>query len=172
MDLTTNYMGLTLKNPLIASASPLNAEIGNLRRLEESGAAAVVLPSIFEEQIVREQREIELRTEPPAAGFAEAQTYFPPGAEFAFGPERYLGIVREAKAALAIPVIASLNGISESGWADYARALERAGADAIELNVYFIPADLAMSGRDVEERYLDVLKSVKAAVRLPVAVKI
>jgi len=172
MDLTTRYMGLALKNPLVASASPLNADIGNLRRLEDAGAAAVILPSIFEEQIVAEQREIELRTEPPAAGFAEAQTYFPASTDFAFGPERYLDIVRRAKEALAIPVIASLNGVSRSGWVDYASGLQQAGADAIELNIYFIPADLTMTGSEVEQRYLDVLRSVKAAVTLPVAVKI
>jgi dihydroorotate dehydrogenase (fumarate) len=165
-------LGLTLRNPLIASASPLNGDIGNLRRLEDAGAGAVVLPSIFEEQIASEQREIERRMELSAAGFAEAQTYLPASTEYAFGPERYLDIVHEAKAALEIPVIASLNGVSETGWVDYARGLAEAGADAIELNVYFIPADLAMSGREVEERYLDVLKSVKAAVTLPVAVKI
>jgi dihydroorotate dehydrogenase (fumarate) len=172
MDLTTRYLGLTLRNPLVASASPLNADIGNLRRLEDAGAAAVVLPSIFEEQIVREQREIELRMEPPAAGFAEAQSYLPASTEYSFRPDRYLDIVRQANAALAIPVIASLNGVSRSGWAEYARRLAEAGADAIELNVYFIPADLAMSGHDVEQRYIDVLKSVMAVVALPVAVKI
>jgi dihydroorotate dehydrogenase (fumarate) len=172
MDLTTRYMGLRLKNPLIASASPLNADIGNLRRLEDAGTAAVVLPSIFEEQIVAEQREIELRTEPAAVGFAEAQSYFPATAEYAVGPDRYLDIVHRAKAALGIPVIASLNGISRSGWVDYARGLQQAGADGIELNIYFIPADLMMTGSEVEQRYLDVLKSVKAAVTLPVAVKI
>ena len=118
------------------------------------------------------QREIELRTEPAAVGFAEAQSYFPPSAEYAVGPERYLDLVRRAKEALAIPVIASLNGVSRSGWVDYARGLQQAGADAIELNVYFIAADLTMTGNEVEQRYVDVLKSVKTAVTLPVAVKL
>jgi len=172
MDLTTNYMGLRLRNPLVASASPLNGDIGNLRRIEDAGAGAVVLPSIFEEQIVAERQEIELRTEGPATGFAEAQTYFPAPVEYGFGPERYLDIVRRAKAAVAIPVIASLNGISHTGWVDYAGGLEQAGADAIELNIYFIPADLAMTGREVEQHYLDVVKAVKGAVSIPVAVKI
>jgi dihydroorotate dehydrogenase (fumarate) len=172
MDLTTNYLGLRLRNPLIASASPLNRDIGNLRRLEDAGAAAVVLPSVFEEEIVAERHEIELRTEVPATGFAEAQTYFPTTVGYGFAPERYLDIVRRAKAAIGIPVIASLNCISHSGWVDYARGLEEAGADAIELNIYFIPADLAMTGRDVEQRYLDILGVVKAAVSVPVAVKI
>lgn len=171
MDLTTPYMGLMLKNPLIASASPLNSDLGNLRRLEDAGAAAVVLPSVFEEQIMAERRDIELSTESAAAGFVEAQT-FAPRIDYSFGPERYLDIVRRAKAAIGIPVIASLNGVSYTGWVDYARGLQQAGADAIELNIYFIPADLAMTGRDVERQYLDVLAAVKASVSLPVAVKI
>src|SRR6187399_973077 len=115
MDLTTPYMGLMLKNPLIASASPLNSDLGNLRRLEDAGAAAVVLPSIFEEQIMAERREIELSTESAAAGFVEAQSYLPPCIDYSFGPERYLDIVRRAKAAIGIPVIASLNGVSPAG---------------------------------------------------------
>jgi len=172
MDLTTDYMGLRLKSPLIASASPLNGELGTLRALEDYGAAAVVLPSIFEEQIVAERLEFERRTEVPASGFAEAQTYSPSYEGYGFGPERYLDIVRRAKEAIGIPVIASLNGMTQEGWSDYARSLQQAGADAIELNVYFIPADLGMTGRDVEQRYLDVLRAVKASVGIPVAVKI
>jgi dihydroorotate dehydrogenase (fumarate) len=172
MDLTTNYMGLALRNPLIASASPLNADLGTLRALEDYGAAAVVLPSIFEEQILAERREFELRTEVSASGSAEAQTYFPVYDGYGFGPERYLDIVRHAKAAIGIPVIASLNCTTQDGWMDYARGLQDAGADAIELNIYFIPADLTTSGRDIEQRYLDILAAVKASVSLPVAVKI
>jgi dihydroorotate dehydrogenase (fumarate) len=113
-----------------------------------------------------------LSTESAAAGFVEAQTYLAPRIDYSFGPERYLEIVRRAKAAISIPVIASLNGVSGTGWVDYARGLQQAGADAIELNIYFIPADLAMTGREVEQRYLDVLAAVKASVSLPVAVKI
>lgn len=172
MDLTTHYMGLRLRNPLIASASPLNGDVGNLRALEDHGAGAVVLPSIFEEQIIAERHEIEQRTQIPATGFAEAQSYFPSHIEYGFGPERYLDILRRAKQAIGIPVIASLNGISEVGWVEYARALQEAGADAIELNIYLIPADLAVSGRDVEQHCLDVLAAVKAAVSIPVAVKL
>lgn len=172
MDLTTDYMGLRLRNPLIASASPLNGELGTLRALEDHGAAAVVLPSIFEEQIVAERREFERRTAVPASGFAEAQTYFPTYNGYGFGPERYLDIVRRAKQAIAIPVIVSLNCTTQEGWSEYARDLQQAGADAIELNIYFIPADLTMTGRDVEQRYLDVLRAVKASVSIPVAVKI
>jgi dihydroorotate dehydrogenase (fumarate) len=173
MDLTTDYLGQRLRNPLIASASPLNRDIGKLRALEDCGAGAVVLPSIFEEQIVAERREFERRTEEiPASGFAEAQTYFPAYNGYGFEPARYLEIVRSAKEAVGIPVIASLNGITREGWTDYARSLQQAGADAIELNIYFIPADLAMTGRDVEQRYLDILSLVKASVTIPVAVKI
>jgi dihydroorotate dehydrogenase (fumarate) len=166
-------MGLALRNPLIASASPLNRDLGNLRALEDHGAGAVVLPSIFEEEILAERREVELRTESlPASGFAEAQTYFPTYGGHGLGPERYLDLVRRAKDAVDIPVIASLNGMTHAGWVDYARSLEEAGADGIELNIYFIPADLTMSGRDVEQRYVDILAAVRAAVKLPIAVKL
>lgn len=172
MDLTTTYMGIALRNPLVASASPLNGDLGTLRALEDHGAAAVVLPSIFEEQILAERIEIEDRTEVPAAGFAEAQTYFPARMVYGFGPRRYLDLVSRARAAVDIPVIASLNAVTLGGWVDYARAVQDAGAAAVELNVYFIPADLAMTGRDVEQRYLDILTAVKASVSIPVAVKI
>ena len=172
MDLTTRYMGLALRNPLIASASPLNGDLGMLRALEDHGAGAIVLPSIFEEQIVAERREFEHRTELTADGFAEALTFFPAHSGYGFGPERYLDVVRRAKDAIDIPVIASLNCMSHTGWVDYACGLQGAGANALELNIYFIPADLAMTGREVEQHYLDILAAVKAAVSIPVAVKI
>jgi dihydroorotate dehydrogenase (fumarate) len=172
VDLTTDYMGLRLRNPLIASASPLNSDLGMLRALEDHGAAAVVLPSIFEEQIVAERTEYERRTEVPASGFAEAQSYFPTYAGYGFGPDRYLEILQHAKAALGIPIIASVNCITPQGWSDYAASLQQAGADAIELNMYFIPADLTLSGREVEQRYLQAVSAVKARVAIPIAVKI
>jgi dihydroorotate dehydrogenase (fumarate) len=172
MDLTTHYMRLRLRNPLIASASPLNGDVGTLRALEDYGAGAIVLPSIFEEQIVAERHEFERRTEVPATGFAEAQSYFPTYNGYGFGPEGYLDMVRRAKEAIGIPVIASLNGVSDVGWVDYARGLQEAGADAIELNIYLIPADPTITGRAVEQHYLDVLAAVKASVSIPVAVKI
>ena len=173
MDLSTSYMGLALRNPLIASASPSTGDLGQLRALEDHGAAAVVLPSIFEEQILAEQRELDLRTQVPATGFAEAQSYFPEYDDGGgFGTERYIDLVQRAKSAIGIPVIASLNCMTQSGWTDYARGLQAAGADAIELNVYFIPADLTLSGREVEQRYLDILTAVKGSVSIPVAVKI
>jgi dihydroorotate dehydrogenase (fumarate) len=172
MDLVTNYLGLTLKSPLIASASPLNREIGNIRRLEDSGAAAVVLPSIFEEQIEREAAEIERLTTVGIDSFAEALTYFPPAASHHAGPGRYLEIVRRAHEAVDIPVIASLNGMTNAGWIDYARLIEEAGADAIELNIFFIPSDPSLNGRDVEQLYVDVLQTVKRVVDIPVAMKL
>jgi dihydroorotate dehydrogenase (fumarate) len=172
MDLATRYLGLSLRNPLVASASPLNGDIGNLRALEDHGAGAVVLPSLFEEEILAERRELERHLEVEAAGFAEAQTYFPVPTGYGIGPERYLELVRRAKAAVSIPVIASLNCVSPTGWAEYARGLQEAGADAIELNVYFIPADLTTSARAVEQRYLEILATVKGAASIPVAVKI
>jgi len=174
VNLSTSYMGLALRTPLVASASPLNRDIGTLRALEDHGAGAVVLPSIFEEEILAERREHQVRTEElSACGFAEAQSYFPSyGGGDDSGPERYLELVRRAKEALAIPVIASLNCTTLGGWVDYARGLAEAGADAIELNVYFIPADVTTTGRDIERRYLDILAAVKAAVEIPVAMKL
>jgi dihydroorotate dehydrogenase (fumarate) len=172
MDLTTSYLGLTLKNPLVAGASPLNADLDTIRRLEELGASAVVLPSIFEEQVEHEDWLIEELIAVGTDTYAEALSYFPAQAAYALGPDRYLELVRHAADAVDIPVIASLNGTTDHGWVHYARQLEEAGASAIELNIYFIPSDLELSGRDVEQRYLNVLKAVRQAVRLPVAVKI
>jgi len=173
VNLVTDYMGLRLKNPLIAASSPLTGDLGTLRALEDHGAAAVVLPSIFEEWLLAERTQFEHRTEQLTAnGFAEAQTYFPSYDPHVFGPERYLDIVRRAKEAIGIPVIASLNCTTEEAWIGYAREVERAGADGIELNVHFVPADLALTGRDVEQRHLDILRAVKKSVAIPVAVKI
>ena len=172
MDLTTRYLGLALKNPLVASASPLTSDLGNLRRLEDCGAAAVVLPSIFEEQIEAEEAETERLTTFRGESFPEALSYFPAAIDHSTGPQRYLENLRRAREAVAIPVIASLNGISRSGWCDYARLVEQAGADAIELNAYLVPSDLSLSGVEVETLYLEVVRSVKSAVSIPVAVKL
>lgn len=172
MDLTTRYLGLELSNPLVAGAGPLNAELDNIRRLEDYGAGAVVLPSIFEEQIEREQQLIEDLVSNGTDSFPEALTYFPAQSAYAVDPGRYLDLVRRAAEAVDIPVIGSLNGITDHGWVDYARQIETAGASAVELNIYFIPSDLDLLGHAVEQRYLDILKAVKAAVRIPVAVKI
>ena len=172
MDMTTRYLGLTLKSPLIASASPLNSKLDNIRALEDAGAAAVVLPSIFEEQIAREEELFDALMTTGIDTYGEALTYFPAHTAFALDTTRYVEVVEAAVAAVDIPVIASLNGITDHGWIEYAREIEAAGAAALELNIYFIPSDLSLSGRDVEARYVDILKAVKETVKIPVAVKI
>ncbi len=172
MELATRYMGLALSNPLVASASPLSYTVDGVRRLADSGVAAVVLFSLFEEQL-REQAERTARlVDEPAESFPEALGYFPAGAEEDAGPRRYLSLLERAAAAVQIPVIASLNGVTPAGWTDYARAMQDAGAAAIELNIYYLPGDPRISGRDVEQRHIDVLSRVKAAVTVPVAVKL
>jgi len=169
MDLSTKYLGLALKNPLIVSASTLGSDIDTIRRLEDSGAAAIVLPSIFQEEIEDEMEEVERIL---ADASSEALNYFPPSAAEHTGPQGYLNLVRKARQAVEIPVIASLNGISRTGWVDYAKQVEQAGASAIELNVFFLPTDLSLTGAAVEQRTVDVLKAVKAAVSIPVSVKL
>jgi len=172
IDLTTRYLGLTLKNPLVASASPLCEDIGNIRRMEDAGAAAVVLHSLFEEQITLESHDLDRYLTHGAESFAEALTYFPDMTEYNLGPEGYLDHLRRAKAAVDIPIIGSLNGVSTGGWIRYARKIEEAGADALELNVYFIPTDAEMTGAEVEQMYVDLVRDVKASIRIPVAVKL
>jgi len=172
MDMTTRYLGMALRNPLVASASPLNARLDNIRRLEDFGAGAVVLPSIFEEQVAREQELFDALMTTGIDTYGEALTYFPAQPAYALDTGRYIEVVEAASAAVDIPVIASLNGITDHGWIDYARQIEEAGASALELNIYFIPTELTLSGRDVEDRYLGILKAVKATVNIPVAVKI
>jgi dihydroorotate dehydrogenase (fumarate) len=174
MDLTTRYMGLTLRNPLIASASPLNAEIGNIRRLEDAGAAAVVLPSLFEEQIEAEAARRDTLTSAAIDSSPEALSYFPAEGDddYKVGPHAYLDLVRRASEAVDIPVIASLNGTTAEGWISYASRLQEAGAAGLELNIYFIPTDLSLTGAAVEARYLDIVRSVRAMVSIPIAVKL
>ena len=172
MDLTTRYLGLDLKSPLVASASPLNASLDNIRRLEDLGAGAAVLPSIFEEQIEREQELLEALVTRGSETFGEALTYFPSQTSYAFDTDRQITLIERAVEAVDIPIIASLNGITDHGWIEYARDMEQAGARAIELNVYFIPSDTTLSGQIVEQRYIDILKAVKSTVAIPVAVKL
>ncbi|CAA7621756.1 dihydroorotate dehydrogenase-like protein [Magnetospirillum sp. SS-4] len=169
MDLSTRYLGLDLKNPLVVSASPLSLDLGNVRKLEDMGTAAIVLPSIFQEDIENEIDEIERLV---AEGSSEAFSYFPARMTENVGPKNYLDLIRKARQAVDIPIIASLNGSSLSGWTGYAVQMEQAGASAIELNVYFLPTDLMLSGAEVEARYVDILKAVKAAVKIPVAMKL
>jgi dihydroorotate dehydrogenase (fumarate) len=172
MDLMTRYMGLQLKNPLVASASPLTGELDSLRRLEDAGAAALILPSLFQEEIEAEAARYEHLTSAHDDSWPEGLSNFPKLADAQHGPHQYLELVRRARQAVEVPVIASLNGISNEGWTSYAKQLEQAGANGLELNIYFIPADLAATGRDVEQRYLDILRSVRASVSIPVAVKL
>ncbi len=172
MDLTTRYLGLELKSPVVASAGPLNRHLDNLLRLEAFGAGAVVLPSVFEEQIEREQEIIDALVDQGAESFGEALSYFPAQTAYALDTSDHLALVEQAARALNIPLIASLNGTTDSGWVDYARDMQDAGAAAIELNIFFVPSDPAQSGRDVEARYLDVVRAVTSTVQIPVSVKI
>ena len=172
IDLTTKYLGMTLKNPLVVSASPLSAEVGNIRRMEDSGAAAVVLPSLFEEQIQVESNTLDHFLWQGTESFAESLTYIPNMSGYKLGPDGYLEHLRRAKQAVKIPVIGSLNGVSSGGWVGYAKKIEEAGADALELNIYFIATDAEMDGARVDRMYVDLVSQVKSNVRIPVAVKI
>ncbi len=172
MDLSTRYMGLTLRNPLVASASPLSHTVDGVRRLADAGVGAIVLHSLFEEQLREEAARTAALLERSADSFSEAMDYFPVGVEQDAGPRPYLSLVERAAAAVDVPVIASLNGVTPQGWTDYARAMQDAGAAAIELNIYYLPGDPHTSGRDVEQRHIDVLGRVKDAVTVPVAVKL
>jgi dihydroorotate dehydrogenase (fumarate) len=172
IDLSTAYLGLQLRTPLVASASPLSQEIDGIRRLEDAGASAVVLFSLFEEQLRQERFELEHHLAEGTNSFAEAASFFPQPDEFRTGPEEYLNHIYRAKNAVSVPIIASLNGATLGGWAKYARQVEQAGADAIECNIYFIPANPDVAGADVEETYIDILREVKISVHIPVALKI
>ncbi|MGO8790308.1 MAG: dihydroorotate dehydrogenase-like protein [Terriglobia bacterium] len=172
IDLTTKYLGMTLKNPLVVSASPLSAEVGNIRRMEDAGASAIVLPSLFEEQIQVESNTLDHFLWQGTESFAESLTYMPDMAGYKLGPDGYLEHLRGAKKAVKVPIIASLNGTSTGGWVGYAKKIEEAGADALELNIYFISTDVEMSGSQVEQMYVDLVAQVKASIHIPVAVKI
>jgi dihydroorotate dehydrogenase (fumarate) len=172
MHLSTSYMGLELSNPLVASASPLSHTVDGVRRLADAGVGALVLHSLFEEQL---RAEAELNARVADAGtesFAESLSYFPSTAGDDWGPRRHLALLESAAAAVDVPVIGSLNGVTPGGWTEYARAMQDAGAAAIELNIYYVSGDPRTPGRDVEQRYIDVLQHVKGAVSVPVAVKL
>jgi dihydroorotate dehydrogenase (fumarate) len=172
MELSTNYMGLALRNPLVASASPLSKTVDGVRRLADAGVGAVVLYSLFEEQL-RDEAALNARlADAGTESFAESLSYFPTATETEPGPRRYLSLLERAAAAVEIPVIASLNGVTPGGWTGYARAMQDAGAAAVELNIYYLPGDPHIAGRDVEQRHIDVLTRVKDAVSVPVAVKL
>jgi len=172
MNLSTTYLGLKLRTPLVPSASPLSEELDNLKLMEDAGAPAVVLYSVFEEQLRRDRLELAQHLDHGTESFAEALTYFPEPEEFTLGPEEYLKHISAAKEAVKMPIIASLNGSSVGGWTEYAKLIEDAGADAIELNIYYIPTDPTLSSDEVENTYIDILKAVKGVVKIPVAVKL
>ena len=172
IDLNTTYLGLKLKSPLVASASPLSRDVDGICRLEDAGASAVVLYSLFEEQLRLEEADLDYHLAAGTESFAESLTYFPQASEFHTGPEGYLNHIRKAKAASRIPIIASLNGSTMGGWTKFASEIEQSGADALECNVYYIPTDPSLTAADVEKTYLDILRAVKAAVKIPVAIKL
>ncbi|MEW6751007.1 MAG: dihydroorotate dehydrogenase-like protein [Candidatus Latescibacterota bacterium] len=172
MDLTTTYLGLPLKNPLVVSAGPLCRDLGNLRRMEDAGAAAVVLHSLFEEEIRHEQLELDHYLSHKTDAFAEALDYFPEQEKYVLAPQVYLEHIRRAKETIGIPVIASLNGTTLGGWVEYGQQMEQAGADALELNIYHVETEPQVTGRDVEDLHLSILAEVRKHVRLPVAVKL
>jgi dihydroorotate dehydrogenase (fumarate) len=172
IDLSTVYLGLKLKNPLVASSSPMCKDLGNVRRLEDAGASAIVLHSLFEEQIELESEELDRFLTMSSEISSEAVTNLPELTYSVMGPEAYLQHIVKCKQAVNIPVIASLNGISKGGWLKYAKQMEQAGADALELNIYYIPVDPAVSGEAVEQKYVDLVKAVKEEVKIPVAVKL
>ncbi|HVV70444.1 MAG TPA: dihydroorotate dehydrogenase-like protein, partial [Verrucomicrobiae bacterium] len=172
MDLSTSYLGLKLRTPLVAAASPLSEEIETIEQLEEAGASAVVLYSLFEEQIRQDAAELAQHLDHGTFSTPEALTYFPEPEQFRLGPDEYLKHIAKAKRAVKIPVIASLNGSSVGGWTQYAKAIQDAGADALELNIYYIPTQMDLTSAQIEQNYLEILDAVKSSVRIPVAVKL
>jgi len=172
MDLSVKYMGINLKNPLVASASPLAEKLDNIKKIEDAGSSAVVLHSLFKEQITQESKEFDKFLTQGTESFSEAMSYFPDLDNYKLGSEKYLDHVSKAKDAVDIPVIGSLNGVSTGGWIEYAKSIQDAGADALELNIYYIPTSIKMSSQDVEQMYVDLVRSVKNSIDIPLAVKI
>jgi dihydroorotate dehydrogenase (fumarate) len=171
-DLSTTYLGLNLKNPIVASASPLSKKLDRAKKLEDAGVSAIVMYSLFEEQIIHESLELDHYLNRGSESFAEALSYLPDGGMYGISPEKYLIQVAGLKKALSIPVIGSLNGVSKGGWTNYARKIEEAGADALELNLYFIPTELDMTSSDIEDMQVGLVAEVKSAIKIPLAVKI
>jgi dihydroorotate dehydrogenase (fumarate) len=172
LDLTTTYLGLQLKNPLVASASPLSKRLHLARRLEDAGAAAIVMYSLFEEQINHESFELDHYLNRGTNTFAESLSYFPDLDYYNLGPEPYLEHLQRVKQAVQIPVIGSLNGISSGGWIDYAQRIEQAGADALELNIYYVPTDLDLTSTELEDEYVKLVKDIRATIKIPIALKL
>lgn len=172
MALTTSYLGLILKNPIVASSSPLSHNVDSIRRLEDAGAAAVVMYSLFEEQINFDSFYVDYYLTSGTNSYAESLSYFPEMQDYNVCPDEYMNLIRRAREAVDIPIIGSLNGVSAGGWTDYAALMEEAGADAIELNVYYIPTDANLKGCEIEDIYLETLREVRRSVSLPVAIKL
>ncbi|MFZ5909666.1 MAG: dihydroorotate dehydrogenase-like protein [Chloroflexota bacterium] len=171
-DLTTTYLGLDLKNPLVASASPLSKKIESVQRIDEAGIGAIVMYSLFEEQIIHESLELDHYLTRGTHSFAEAQTYLPDLGFYNMGPDKYLDHLAAVKKAVSVPVIGSLNGVSKGGWVRYARFMQDAGADAVELNMYYLSADPDLGGQELENTYVDLVAEIKASIKVPLAVKI
>jgi dihydroorotate dehydrogenase (fumarate) len=171
MDLSTSYLGLSLRTPLVASASPLSMNLASLQRLEDAGASAIVMHSLFEEQIHQEMHQLDHYLNYGVNSFAEALDYFPDLSHYNLGSDAYLQLISAAKASMRVPIIGSLNGVSHGGWTSHARKIQEAGADALELNIYYVAADVDVTGTAVEQMYLDVIRAVKESVTIPVAVK-
>lgn len=172
MNLTTNYLGMVLKNPIVASSSPLSHTVDSIRRLEDAGAAAVVMYSLFEEQIGFDSYYIDYHLTQGIDSYAESISYFPDMQSYNIGPDEYMNLIRRAKEAVDIPIIGSLNGASVGGWTDYASLIEEAGADALELNIYYLPTNIEISGPEVERLYLEILSTIREVVTIPLAVKL
>jgi len=172
VDLTTQYLGFKLKNPLVASASPISKKLSGMRKLEDAGVSAIVMYSLFEEQIEYESKSLDHFLNVGTESFAEAVTYFPEMPQYNIGPEGYLDLINQAKQQVQIPVIGSLNGISTGGWVEYAKRIQEAGADGLELNIYNIPTDPAITAAEVEDGYVELVRAVKSQVKIPLAVKL
>jgi dihydroorotate dehydrogenase (fumarate) len=172
IDLTTQYLGLELKNPLVASSSPLSKKVDTVKKMEDAGIGAVVMYSLFEEQITHESKALNHFLERGTNSNPEAMTYFPDLEHYNVGPEEYLGLIQKIKKSVAMPVIGSLNGISSGGWVDYAKKIEQAGADALELNMYYIPTDSELTGQELEKNYVDLVKDIKKQIHIPLAIKL
>lgn len=172
MSLTTNYLGLVLRNPIVASSSPLSHSVDSIQHLEDAGASAVVMHSLFEEQITFDSFYVDHYLRSGTNSFAESLSFFPEMDQYNVSPDEYLNLIRRAKESVDIPIIGSLNGVSTGGWVNYAGLIEDAGADALELNVYYVPTNVDLTGQEVEDVYLDMLRSVKRSVTIPVAMKL
>ena len=172
VNLKTKYLGLDIKNPLIASASPLSKKISNIKKMEDAGIAGVVLFSLFEEEITHESLALDYFLTRGTESFAEALSYYPEFDSYNIGPEKYLDLISKVKESVQIPIIASLNGISSGGWIEYAKLIEQAGADALELNLYYVSTDLGVNGAELEKAYVELVENIRKEIRIPLAVKL